>query len=98
MGGIKSILVFPHIVPGVVAGRTVAEIAHVTRTREIFKVASPAHFFPLQDIRNGRDILGNADRVIMVEAEVVAAYGSEVIGLTWMCVAIVSSQQNALPL
>lgn len=73
-----------------------AALAEEAGPGHVFKVASPADEAVLEQVDDCRDVLGNGNEVVVVEAKVVSADGGDVVRLRRMCEAVVFGEKDAL--
>jgi hypothetical protein len=84
----------PHIVPSTIS--PCASLAHITWPGEALKVSGPRYALHIEEVYDSRHIFRDADKVIAVEAKVVAANRGNVIWLRGMREAKVLGEEDAL--
>lgn len=94
----KNTLMFADIIPPPVPCATLTCEPQETRSRLIFEISSPAYPLRIEQVHDCRHVLRYADLVVVVEAEVVAPHGGDVVGLGGVRLGIVFCQEDALAL
>ena len=72
---------FANVVPPPITRAPLASLTHEARAWLVLKVPSPADAPRGEQVHYGGYILGYADVFVVIEAEVVAPYGGDVVGL-----------------
>lgn len=89
------LLVLAHVVP-FARSLSFSRYSHVPRPREILKVPAPGDALRVQHIDYRRHVLGYFYDIVMVEAEVVATDGGQVVGLRGVGVRVVLRQGDTV--
>lgn len=98
MRGRGLVLVFPHIIPHPIRTLRIARGTHKPRPGHILKIPAERDALCVKQVDYGGDVLGDVHGVVVVESEILAPNGGEVVGLRRVRVRVVFGEQDALPL
>lgn len=92
------ILVFANVIPPSIPRAPFTSEPHEPRARLVLKVPSPAYSLGVEQVYYRGYIPGYSDVLVVVEAEVVAPYRGDVVGLGGVRLAVVFREEDALAL
>lgn len=94
----RQVLVLPDVVPCASRALPVARDAHETGPGLVLKVAAKGNALGVQHVDDSGYVVGDVYGVVMVQAEVVAADGCDIVRLGGVRLGVVLGEQDPLPL